>query len=302
MLTHFGLQRNQDDGESMILILGGKGQLGSCLRDKFQCSFGEVTAPGRDVLDITDASQTMEFFERVRPDVVVHCAAFTQVDRAEEESELCRRINIDGTRNVADACQKSGAYLLFLSTDYVFDGQKNGPYEVCDEKKPLSVYGQSKAVAEEIVLETCENSAVLRTSWLFGHSEHNFLEKIMRASQSAAELKVVSDQIGSPTYTEDLAVLIEQLIRKRAKGIYHGTNEGVCSWAAFAVSILSCAGRDTVVKEVATGEYPAIAVRPLNSVLSKASLDRLGIPRLPHWEDALKRYFEKRERVDHAAY
>jgi len=279
----------------MILVTGGGGQLGHCLKQTLKMRSKEVIAPTKEQLDVTNEQKAEAFFQQYPIDAVVHCAAYSMVDLAEEQQETCRRVNVFGTKVVADFCRKHGAYMLYISTDYVFDGDKCGPYRVSDRKNPLSVYGQSKSEGEDLVLGSSERNAVLRTSWLFGHSKRNFVEAILRNAKDNSVIRVVADQIGSPTYTEDLAVLIIEMLEKQCGGIYHGTSEGTCSWAEFAREILKRSGMDTQVVEVLSREYGAKAQRPKNSVLDKSKLDECGLNRLPHWEDALKRYLETRE-------
>ena len=281
----------------MILITGGDGQLGSCLKETLKQYKMDVVAPGIERMNIINPKETAQFFEKYSPDAVVHCAAFSQVDLAEDESAACTETNVYGTQVIADLCREKGIYLLYISTDYVFDGKKTGAYETFDIKNPLSVYGKSKSDGEDIVLSASSNNAVLRTSWLFGHAQNNFAEAILRKAQKSPMLHVVCDQIGSPTYTEDLAKLIVEILNKRCAGIYHATNEGICSWAQFARKILAETGVEAQVTEISSQMYGAKATRPQNSVLSKKSLDDMGLNRLPHWEDALRRYLTKRERI-----
>lgn len=277
----------------MILITGGKGQLGSCLSQYLTKLSYKVEAPSHAELDITDRDSVNRFFGQHRPSAVVHCAAFSNVDRAEQERELCQKTNAEGTAIIAEACKKANAYLLYISTDYVFDGEKNGFYEAEDPVHPISVYGVSKAEGERLVMRANANNAILRTSWLFGDSQANFVQAILRRATEQPVLRVVSDQIGSPTYTEDLAVLIEQLLRERKSGIFHGTNEGTCSWAQFAQQILADSGLDNEVEWIRSEDYPSPVKRPANSRLSKRSLDQAGLARLPSWQDGLKRYLNQ---------
>lgn len=218
-----------------ILVTGVGGQLGRAVYSLLSQQGGCVKGTTHAELEITDAASVYACFKQCRPDAVVHCAAFSKVDLAEENPTLCTRTNITGTQVIADACKQIGSYLLYISSDYVFDGTKQGAYQVSDEKNPLSVYGRAKSIGEDIVLSTGTQSAVLRTSWLFGHSSNNFVEAILRAGQQRSIIDVVDDQIGSPTYTEDLAILIAEMATKRCTGIYHGTNEGTCSWAQFEI-------------------------------------------------------------------
>ncbi len=282
----------------MILVTGAGGLLGSCLADALKRYGADVVAPVKEQMDITNSVESAAFFAKYHPDVVIHCAAYSKVDLAEEQQELCRWINVCGTQVIADLCKREGAYLLYISSDYVFDGTKTGLYEVYDRKNPLSVYGRSKSEGEDIVLSGGGQSAVLRTSWLFGHARNNFVETILRIAREKDAINVVSDQVGSPTYTEDLVMLILEMIEKRSTGIYHGTNEGVCSWAEFAERILAEEGLETKVCPIKSEEYMSKAVRPANSRLSKVCLDEAGLARLPQWEDALKRYLNKRKDIN----
>jgi len=279
----------------MILITGGDGQLGSCLEQTMKEYAMDVIAPGREQMDITNPEATANFFAKYDPTAVIHCAAYSKVDLAEEEPERCYRVNVYGTQVIADLCRKYGSYLLYISTDYVFDGKKQGGYEVFDDKHPLSVYGKTKSEGEDIVLKASSDNAILRTAWLFGHTQNNFVEAILRKARNNPVLNVVCDQIGTPTYTEDLSKLIVEIVKNRNAGIYHGTSEGECSWAQFAEKILAETGGDSQVSRVSSQMYGAKARRPKNSVLNKRSLDDAGLKRLPHWEDALKRYLEKRK-------
>ena len=208
-----------------ILITGGSGQLGTSLQR--QLAGTDYLAPSHAQLDITDAEQVYEFFQATRPDAVIHCAAYNNVDLAETESEQCRLVNVKGTENIVSAARVFGSYVIYTSSDYVFDGRKVGAYQTADKKNPLSVYGASKSKAEDLVLAE-PNNAVVRISWLFGPGERNFVRAVLRAARARPSLSVVNDQIGSPTYTEDLAALLCEMLGKRPQGIFHATNEGVC--------------------------------------------------------------------------
>ena len=270
-----------------ILITGGSGQLGTSLQR--QLAETDYLAPSHAQLDITDAEQVYEFFQATRPDAVIHCAAYNNVDLAETEPEQCRLVNVKGTENIVAAARVFGSYVIYISSDYVFDGRKVGAYQTTDKKNPLSVYGASKSKAEDLVLAE-PNNAVVRISWLFGPGERNFVRAVLRAAQARPSLSVVNDQIGSPTYTEDLAALLCEMLGKRPQGIFHATNEGVCSRAWFAEKVLEVSGIKTEIIGVTSEQYPSSAQRPLNSRLSKVSLDAAGLHRFPEWEDALTRY------------
>lgn len=280
-----------------VLITGGSGQLGTSLQRFLRDKGYTVLAPEHKQMDITNADQVGLFFELNRPDAVIHCASYNYVDLAEKQIDVCRKINVYGTELIANECKKIGTHLIYTSSDYVFDGQKSGEYKTTDKKNPLSVYGQSKSDAEDIVLHADSQNAILRISWLFGPSKRNFIESILEAAKSKPSISVVEDQIGSPTFTDDLCDLIEQMLLKHCFGIYHGTNEGICSRAEFAQTILNLAHSHTIIKPISSEEYAAKARRPKNSCLSKKCLDESGIHRLPHWKNALERYWKTRNAI-----
>lgn len=279
----------------MIVVTGVGGQLGFDVVKELNKRNIPCIGIDKAELDITDKNAVLSFFEEQRPDAVIHCAAYNAVDNAESDAESCDAVNIYGTENIAAACGKTGAKMMFFSTDYVFSGEKNGEYEVWDKKEPLSVYGRSKSRGEDKIAEHTDKYFILRISWLFGLNGNNFVKTMLRLSKTNKELNIVSDQVGSPTYTKDLARLICDMIVTEKYGTYHATNEGFCSRAEFAEKIFELAGRDVRVNRVTTEEYSAVAARPLNSRLSKCSLDSAGFSRLPDWEDALERYLKEVE-------
>lgn len=279
----------------MIVVTGVGGQLGFDVVKELNKRNIPCIGIDKAELDITDKNAVLSFFEERRPDAVIHCAAYNAVDNAESDAESCGAVNIYGTENIAAACGKTGAKMMFFSTDYVFSGEKNGEYEVWDKKEPLSVYGRSKSRGEDKIAEHTDKYFILRISWLFGINGNNFVKTMLRLSKTNKELNIVSDQVGSPTYTKDLARLICDMIVTEKYGTYHATNEGFCSRAEFAEKIFELAGRDVRVNRVTTEEYSAVAARPLNSRLSKCSLDSAGFSRLPDWEDALERYLKEVE-------
>ena len=270
-----------------VAIIGSSGMLGTDLLEGWA---GDVVIPAtsRDV-DIRDFSQVQRFLTRERPDWIVLASAFTDVDGSEKSPELAFSINRDGTKNVALAARDTGAKLLYLSTDYVFDGLSDRPYEPTDPVHPLSVYGASKAAGEQAVQEHAKDWIIARTSWLYGTSRPCFPEKILHVAETQPELKVVNDQIGSPTYTKDLAGAIRELIRMDARGILNITNSGFCSWFDFAKDVLRKAGRSTLILPISTAEAHRMAKRPAYSVLSPAALGAYGIA-LRSWQDALSDY------------
>ncbi len=270
-----------------IAIIGSSGLLGTDLLEGWA---GDeiIPATSRDV-DIRDFSQVHRFLIRERPDWIILAAAFTDVDGSEKSPELAFSINRNGPRNVALAARDTGAKLFYLSTDYVFDGLSDRPYEPTDPVHPLSAYGASKAAGEQAVQKHAKDWIIARTSWLYGASRPCFPEKILHAAETQPELKVVNDQIGSPTYTKDLAGAIRELIRMDAHGILNITNSGFCSWFDFAKDVLRKAGRSSLVLPISTAEAHRLAKRPAYSVLSPAALGAYGIA-LRSWQDALNDY------------
>lgn len=241
-------------------------------------------------LDIRDGAAVKRELEEYNPDVVVHCAAYTKVDRAEDEPELCAAINAEGTRNIAEVCAQIRAKLLYISTDYVFPGTGERFYEPDDPTGPLSVYGRTKLEGEMAVKELLKRYYIVRISWVFGLNGNNFVKTMLRLSETNDTVRVVADQVGSPTYTADLAPLLCDMIETEKYGTYHATNEGVCSWADFAEEIFRQGGKETKVEHISTAEYPTRAVRPLNSRMSKEKLIQQGFNPLPDWREAVKNY------------
>lgn len=278
-----------------ILVTGVGGQLGYDVCKVLDAR--GIANQGVDIadFDITDAQATMQYITAYAPDAVIHCSAYTAVDKAEEEPDKARAVNADGPRNIAAACQKTGAKMLYLSTDYVFPGTGEHFYETDAPTGPLGLYGQTKLEGEKAVQALLSRYFIVRISWVFGKNGHNFIKTMLRLAETHDEVRVVCDQLGSPTYTADLAPLLCDMAATEKYGVYHATNEGVCSWAEFAEAIFRLAGKTTQVTPIPTSAYPAKAARPLNSRLSKKSLDRAGFPRLPAWQDALKRYLQEIE-------
>jgi dTDP-4-dehydrorhamnose reductase len=274
-----------------VLILGATGLLGKALVREWPDD--QVTALGSHDVDIGDAAKVSRIVRNARPDWVVLAAAYTDVDGCESHRELALSVNRDGAVHVAEAVAASGAKLFFLSSDYVFDGQKTSPYEVEDQRNPQSVYGRSKAEAEISLLEIAPECCIARTSWVFGVGGKCFPDTILRLAASRPVLDVVNDQRGSPTYTVDLSRAIIQLCRKDARGIVHVTNSGNCSWFDFAEEIVRRGGFATEVKPASTQQMARPAPRPAYSVLSATSLNRYGIE-MPEWKDALDRYLKER--------
>ena len=247
-------------------------------------------------LDITNKEAVMNTIKAVNPDVVVHCAAWTAVDLAEDEDKQAKvkAINVDGTQNIADACKEVDAKMVYISTDYVFDGQGTKPWQPdCKDYKPLNVYGQTKLGGELAVSNTLSKYFIVRIAWVFGKNGNNFIKTMLNVGKKFDTLRVVNDQIGTPTYTFDLARLLVDMIETDKYGYYHATNEGTCSWADFAREIFKQARKAVKVNDVPATAYPTKAKRPYNSRLSKACLDKAGFKRLPAWQDAVKRYLQE---------
>jgi dTDP-4-dehydrorhamnose reductase len=275
-----------------VLVLGARGLLGTDLLDEWRTD--ELIAAGSAEADLRDAAQVDSLLERVHPDWLIVCAAYTDVDGCERNRELAFAVNATGVRNAARSAEKIGARVFLTSTDYVFDGTGCRPYETTDPIRPINVYGASKAAGEEALRETHSAWCIGRTSWLFGVHGQSFPEKILRAAETRPELSVVNDQIGSPTYTRDLARAIRELVNKDARGIVHITNEGACSWYDFTREILARSGRQSVpVHPISTDQAARPARRPNYSVLSPSSLHAYGIRTRP-WAEALEAYLEER--------
>lgn len=273
-----------------VLVTGFNGQLGYDVIKELNLRSVECKGVDLQDFDITDREQTLSYIKEYEPDVVVHCAAYTAVDKAEDDEENCRKVNVEGSENLALACKELDAKMLYVSTDYVYGGNGDTPFETSDETDPKSVYGRTKLEGENAVRKHLDKYFVVRTSWVFGINGNNFVKTMLRLGAERDELNVVADQIGSPTYTPDLARLICDLIVTEKYGIYHGTNENYCSWAEFAAEIMRLGGRKAIVNPIPSSQYPARAQRPLNSRLSKTCLDEAGIDRLPTWQNALERY------------
>lgn len=276
-----------------VLVTGVNGQLGYDVVKVLNARKIECMGVGRDDFDITDSVATDDYIKKYKPDVVVHCAAYTAVDKAEDDCETCYNVNVIGTENIAKACKAIDAKMLYVSTEYVYGGNGTEPFETTEPADPKSVYGKTKLGGEDAVRKNLDKFFIVRTSWVFGINGNNFVKTMLRLGAEREMLTVVDDQIGSPTYTPDLARLICDLIETEHYGIYHGANENYCSWAEFAAEIMKKGGRNCIIKPIPSSEYPTKAQRPLNSRLSKKCLDDIGIARLPSWQDALDRFFEE---------
>jgi len=283
-------------GKQDILVIGAKGMLG---QDMVAVLNGKHAVTGIDIeeIDIADADQTQEVLADLKPGIVINCAAYTDVDRCESEPEIAFAVNALGAENLARACTDLGAKLVHFSTDYVFPGKGGTPYQESDPTAPINVYGASKQQGEEAILKIDAGHLIIRTAWLFGKQGKNFVKTMLKLADERDELKVVSDQHGSPTYTRDLAAATVELIKRNASGIVHVTNDGQCSWHEFACEIFRVAGKTAVkVHPVSTDEFPRPAQRPGMSIMDKSKYVQIVGQPMPVWTDALRRYLkEERE-------
>ena len=276
----------------MILVTGITGQLGYDVLRELEKRGLDCIGTTRKEIDLSTEDGAKNFILKNKPETVIHCAAYTAVDKAESEAEMAITVNGLGARRVAEACREIDAKMLFVSTDYVFGGDGKTPYETADEKNPVNTYGRSKLLGEDAVSMILKKYFIVRTSWVFGKNGKNFVKTMLNLADKNKKLRVVNDQIGSPTYTADLAPLLVDMIQTDKFGVYHATNEGFCSWADFAKEIFKQANKKVEVEPITTADYPTPAKRPFNSRLSKKSLDDAGFKRLPSWESAVERYLK----------
>lgn len=276
-----------------ILVTGAAGQLGCAVCKELEARRVEHRGLSAKGLDVTDQISVCKELELYRPNAVINCAAYTKVDQAEAEPEKCWAVNMAGVQNLALASRAVGAKLVHLSTDYVFSGAGTGFYAPEDDVNPQCVYGKSKLAGELAVRSMLRECFIVRTSWAFGKSSNNFVRTLLRLAESKTELNVVCDQVGSPTYTVDLAPLLCDMALTDKYGVYHATNEGVCSRAEFAQEIFRQSGKHVHINAILTSQYTDRARRPLNSRMSKEKLERMGFHKLPSWQDALTRYLNE---------
>ena len=273
-----------------ILVTGASGQLGHDLMIELTARGHEVTGVSSKELNLTDLNAVHAYLVDMQPDAVMHCAAYTAVDKAEDEKDLCLAVNYSGTKAIADACAEINCKLLYISTDYVFPGKGKHFWEPDDTTNPINLYGKSKLLGEEAVRFATEKYFIVRISWVFGVNGKNFVKTMLRLGAERDKVTVVNDQYGSPTYTKDLSILLADMIVTDKYGTYHATNEGICSWYEFACAILHDAGLPAKVVPLTSEQYPSRAKRPANSRMSKEKLSINGFSRLPSWDDALHRY------------
>lgn len=273
-----------------VLVTGVTGQLGHDCVLELEDRGMEVRGVSSRDFPLTDAKAMRRVMAAYKPNCVIHCAAYTAVDRAEDDEAACMAVNAEGTANLAKLCREFHAKMVYISTDYVFPGEGDAPYETDAPKGPQNVYGRSKLMGEEAVQSILKRYFIVRISWVFGINGKNFIRTMLRLGESHAKLTVVDDQVGSPTYTRDLSVLLADMIQTERYGVYHATNEGFCSWAELAAEVFRQAGMPVEVTPVPSSAYPTRAVRPKNSRMSKNSLTQAGFALLPRWQDAVGRY------------
>ncbi len=276
-----------------VLVTGFAGQLGYDVAAELTARGISYIAADKNDFDLTDKEAVNGFVGACRPDVIIHCAAYTAVDKAEEDSANCYKVNVEGTQNLAKAAGETQAKFVYISTDYVFDGEKDEPYEVDDLTAPKTVYGATKLEGENRVRHACPRHFIIRTAWVFGKNGNNFVKTMLRLGSERDSINVVCDQFGSPTYTKDLARLICDMIATEKYGTYHATNEGYCSWADFAFEIMTQAGLGARIVPIPSSQYPAKAHRPANSRLSKQKLIDSGFNPLPDWKSALTEFIKE---------
>lgn len=272
------------------LITGGNGQLGTDIILELEArKIKSYYAPNIDILDITNKENVDDVISKYKPNIILHCAAYTNVDKAEDEKDLCYNINVNGTKNIIEASKKINSKLIYISTDYVFDGSKEGYYETYDKGNPINYYGKTKYLGELEVLKYIK-SFVVRVSWLYGINGNNFVKTMLKLAENNNKLRIINDQFGSPTYTPDLAKFLLDISNTDKYGIYHATNSGITNWYEFAQTIFKLNNINIELEPITTKEYKTNAKRPLNSKLSKKSIIDNNFNLLPEWQDALKRY------------
>lgn len=276
-----------------VLVTGYNGQLGYDVVKRLEKLNIEHLGVTRKDFDLTNETDVKRFIRSYKPNVVVHCAAYTAVDKAEDERELCYDINVNGTRYIAEICKEIDAKMVYISTDYVFDGEGTKPFTENYIANPVNYYGKTKHEGELEVQEILKKYFIVRISWVFGRNGNNFVKTMLRLGKERDEISVVADQIGSPTYTYDLAKLIIVMIQTDRYGIYHGTNEGYCSWYEFACEIFKQAGLDVKVNPIKTEDYPTKARRPKNSRLRMDKVYFFATDNMRNWRYALKQFLSE---------
>lgn len=276
-----------------VLVTGVTGQLGYDVARELEKRHIEYKGTGSREMDISDTGAVERVIQDYHPDAIIHCAAYTAVDKAEDDYGRAMDVNAKGTLAIAKAAREIDAKMLYISTDYVFNGQGAEPFTVDASKAPLNLYGLTKLFGEEAVQMELTKYFIVRISWVFGKNGNNFIKTMLRLGQTHDELTVVADQWGSPTYTADLAPLLCDMVETEKYGVYHATNEGITNWSEFAAAIMKEANLPCRIRPIPSSDYPTKAVRPLNSRMDKSSLDKAGFTRLPEWKDALRRYLKE---------
>ena len=276
-----------------ILVTGAKGQFGYDVIKALRVRGIECQGVDIEDFDITNYSLTEKYIKRYNPYAVIHCSAYTAVDTAEDEAEVCYKVNTIGTENIAKCCRNIDAKMIYISTDYVFSGNGKSFYEIDDITDPIRIYGKTKLAGEYAIKDYISKYFIVRISWVFGINGNNFIKTMLKLGENQKMVNVVGDQIGSPTYTADLAELLCDMVISDKYGIYHATNEGVCSWAEFAEEIFKQAKLLVKVNYISSDNYQTKAKRPKNSRLSKRELEKNGFKKLPIWQDALRRYLSE---------
>ncbi|WP_141431116.1 dTDP-4-dehydrorhamnose reductase [Bacillus sp. 03113] len=274
-----------------ILVTGYSGQLGfDVVREGLSRGLNMVSSKD---LDITKEQDVYHLVHEIKPDAIIHCAAYTAVDKAEDDQENCWNVNVEGTKYLVNAAKELNAKFMYISTDYVFDGKGEAPFIETDPSGPIGYYGLTKYEGEKLVQSLLEEWFIVRISWVFGINGNNFIKTMLRLAENRTELNVVGDQYGSPTYTYDLSRLLIDMIKSKKYGIYHASNEGFCNWAQFTEEIFKQANKNVTVHSITSEEYPTRAVRPKNSRMSKQKLVEQGFVPLPNWQDSLKHYLNE---------
>ncbi len=278
-----------------IIVTGVGGQLGTDVVKELEQQKHQVLGVGHKELDITDESKVKEVLDGFKPEAIIHCAAYTAVDAAEEDTETAFRVNVLGTRYLAQGCQKHNAKLIYISTDYVFSGDGDQPWEVTDSLAPCNQYGKTKMLGEKEVMGQINSYFIVRTSWVIGATGKNFVKTMLTLGRTREEISVVNDQYGSPTFTKDLARLLAQMVVTKKYGIYHACNQGCCTWYELAKKVFELTEIPIHLKAITSDDYPMKAIRPKNSRLSMQALKDNGFQLLPNWEVSLKEYLNEIE-------
>ena len=275
-----------------VLVTGVKGQLGYDVVKDLEKRGHQPIGVDREEMDLMDNQAIRTFIMDLKPEAIIHCAAYTAVDKAEEDVEICYQINAEAVKVISECAKELDVNMIYISTDYVFDGTKEGEYVETDIPNPINVYGASKLKGEQYVQDLLEKYYIVRISWVFGVNGNNFIKTMLRLGLERDELNIINDQVGSPTYTADLAPLFVDMMETDKYGIYHATNEGFCSWYEFANEIFKQSGIEVKTNPITTDQYPTAAKRPMNSKMSKVKLEEYGFNTFPTWQEAVNNYIK----------